>query len=314
MTDTIEKSKTRRKPWTAVILSAILPGLGHIYCGQIVIGIALMFATSLFFPVLLFDTHRVKPTSSGIEYGLLLMFSLMTVLIGLVAMIDSYRQARRTRYDYELKDYNRWYVYLALTVIFCGGGIGYSLQIRDKYIEAFSIPTNSMVPTIRHGDRILANKTAYRQTDPKRGDIVLFANPDNRHQNYIKRIVALAGDTVEIKNSQLYVNDKKLEIKKNRPLAFSTKQVKAKGTVFTEKNDGAEYEIFLADEIDDNDVPPQNFEKMTVPKYTCFVLGDNRNHSHDSRNFGPIPLTSVRAKFGYLYFPGSDWSRFGPVK
>ena len=84
--------------------------------------------------------------------------------------------------------------------------------------------------------------------------------------------------------------------------------------MFLEKNDGAEYEIFLADEIDDNDVPPQNFEKITVPRYTCFVLGDNRNHSRDSRQFGPIPLTSVRGKFGYLYFPGSDWSRFGPVK
>ncbi|MCD6393483.1 MAG: hypothetical protein J7M40_08240, partial [Planctomycetes bacterium] len=112
MTDAIEKSKTRRKPWVAVVLSAILPGLGHIYCGQIVIGVALMFAVSLFFPVLIFDTNRVKPTTADAQNCLLIMFSLMTVFVGIVAMIDSYRQARRTRYDYELKDYNKWFVYL----------------------------------------------------------------------------------------------------------------------------------------------------------------------------------------------------------
>ena len=165
MNDTIIESKTRRKPWTAVMLSAILPGMGHIYCGQIVIGISLMFATSFFFPVLLFDTHRVKPTSEGVAMGLLFMFGMMTVLIGIVALVDSYRQARRTRIDYELKDYNRWYVYLMLIVIFCGGGIGYSLQIRDKYIEAFYLPTDSMVPTFFNGDRVIADKTAYQASE-----------------------------------------------------------------------------------------------------------------------------------------------------
>lgn len=314
MTDAIEKSKTRRKPWTAVILSAILPGLGHIYCGQIVIGIILMFAVSLFFPVLIFDTNRVKPTSTGIEYPLLLMFSAMTVFIGIVAMVDSYRQARRTRYDYQLKDYNRWYVYVALTVIFCGGGIGYSLQIRDKYIEAFYVPADSMVPTIFNGDRILASKTAYRTADPERGDIVLFPNPDDRQQNYIKRVVALAGDTVEIKDSQLYVNDVKLEINKVRDLTFDTRTGKADGAVFLENNNGVEYEVLIADKIGDKPIPAQDFAKTAVPKYCCFVLGDNRNHSRDSRHFGPIPLSSLRGKFGYLYFANGDFSRVGRLK
>ena len=261
MTDVMEKSKTRRKPWIAVVLSAILPGLGHIYCGQIVIGVALMFAVSLFFPVLIFDVNRVKPTTADAQNGLLIMFSLMTVLVGIVALIDSYRQARRTRYDYQLKDYNRWYVYLALTVIFCGGGVGYSLQIRDKYIEAFYVPSDSMVPTIFNGDRVLANKTAYRAADPGRGDIVLFANPDNRHQNYIKRVVALAGDTVEIKDGQLYINDKKLERTQVAPLTFKAIQGDAKGTIFLEKNNGAEYRIFLADEVDGKTPRPKDLEK-----------------------------------------------------
>jgi len=314
MTDAIEKSKTRRKPWVAVVLSAILPGLGHIYCGQIVIGVALMFAVSLFFPVLIFDTNRVKPTTADAQNCLLIMFSLMTVFVGIVAMIDSYRQARRTRYDYELKDYNKWFVYLALVVIFCGGAVGYSLQIRDKYIEAFYVPADSMVPTIFNGDRVLANKTAYRAADPRPGDIVLFANPDYRQQNYIKRVVALAGDTVEIREGQLYINDKKLQRTQLDPLTFKTSQGDAKGTVFLEKNNGAEYRIFLADEIDGQLPQPKDLEKLTVPKYCCFVLGDNRLSSRDSRHFGSIPITSVRGKFGYLYFPSRNWSRFGTVK
>jgi signal peptidase I len=314
MTDAIEKSKTRRKPWIAVVLSAILPGLGHIYCGQIVTGVVLMFMVSLFFPVLIFDTNRVKPTTADAQTGLLLMFSLMTILVGVGALIDSYRQARRTRYDYELKDYNKWFVYLALVVIFCGGAVGYSLQIRDKYIEAFIVPADSMVPTIFNGDRILANKTAYHTADPQPGDIVLFSNPDNRHQNYIKRVVALAGDTVEIKDGQLYINDKKLERTQLDPLTFNTNQGDAKGTVFLEQNNGAEYRIFLADEINGKTPPTEDLEKLTVDKYCCFVLGDNRLSSRDSRNFGPIPITSVRAKFSYLYFPSRNWSRFGPIK
>jgi len=314
MTDSMEKSKTRRRPWIAVLLSAILPGLGHIYCGRIVAGVTFMFLVSFFFPVLIFDTHRVKPTSPGTQNTLLLMFGLMTVLIGIVALIDSYRQARRTRYDYQLKDYNRWYVYAALTVIFCGGAVGYSLQIRDKYIEAFSVPTWSMAPTIFSGDRILANKTAYRVADPERGDIILFPNPDDRRQNYIKRVVALAGDTVEIKDGQLYINDKKLERTQLDPLSFKTTQGNVKGTVFLEKSGGTEYKIFLADEIDGSTPAPEDLEKLTVAKYSCFVLGDNRLSSRDSRHFGPIPLTSVRGKFGYLYCPAKNWSRFGPIR
>lgn len=57
-----------------------------------------------------------------------------------------------------------------------------------------------------------------------------------------------------------------------------------------------------------------DFARLTVAKYCCFVPGDNRNLSHDSRQFGSIPLTSVRGRFGYLYFPSRDWSRFGRVK
>ena len=308
MDDTIVESKTRRKPWTAVMLSAILPGMGHIYCGQIVIGVALMFATSLFFPVLIFDTHRVKPTSEGVEMGLLFMFGMMTVLVGIVALLDSYRQARRTRIDYELKDYNRWYVYLMLIVIFCGGGVGYSLQIRDKYIEAFSVPAWSMAPTIQNGDRVLADKTAYLGSDPERGDVVLFMNPDGRRQNYIKRVVAVAGDTVEIRDGQVYVNDEVLERREVRKASFNTGDGPSSGAVFVEKIDGSEYEIFVAE------AAGGDFAKITVPKYCCFVLGDNRNGSRDSRDFGPIPLSSVRGKFGFLYFPSGDWSRFGRVK
>lgn len=314
MNDTIIESKTRRKPWTAVMLSAILPGMGHIYCGQIVIGVSLMFATSFFFPVLIFDSYRVKPTSEGFEMRLLFMFAAMTVLIEIVALVDSYRQARRTRTDYELKDYNRWYVYLMLIVIFCGGGVGYSLQIRDKYIEAFSVPTYSMVPTISRGDRVIANKTAYKASDPGRGDVVLFLNQDNRRQKYIKRVVAVAGDTVEVREGQVYVNDEVLERRKVRAMTINTEQGECKGSVFMESDKDSEYEIFLCETVDGKDWPVADFAKITVPKYCCFVLGDNRNISRDSRDFGPIPLSSVRGKFGFLYFPNRDWSRFGPVR
>ena len=168
--------------------------------------------------------------------------------------------------------------------------------------------------TFFNGDRVIADKTAYLGSDPERGDVVLFMNPNNRRENYIKRVVAIAGDTVEIREGQLYVNDEMLERREVRALTVDTIPGACKGSVFVERDKDSEYEIYLCETIDGKIAPVGDFEKITVPKYCCFVLGDNRNSSLDSRHFGSIPLSSVRGKFGFLYFPNRDWSRFGPVR
>ncbi|GAF89482.1 unnamed protein product, partial [marine sediment metagenome] len=199
----------------------------------------------------------------------------------------------------ELKDYNRWYVYVLLVLIVTGGSIGSTLYLRDQTLEAFRVPTASCYPTIVPNDRLLANKRVYKTKDPRRGDIVVFICPEDRQWNWIKRVIAVAGDTVEIKDGQLYVNDEKLQRRKLPQSTLDNIRVTIKGEpldgeVFEEINGDAKYKIILAKPP--HDKMSHDFEKTAVPKHHCFVLGDNRNLSYDSRHFGPIPLATIKGR------------------
>jgi len=109
--------------------------------------------------------------------------------------------ARLTKTEYRLKEYNRTGIYLLIILIASGSFLGNALFVRGQYAEAFMVPSPSMYPTIIPGDRILINKTITKIQNPHRGDLLVFINPENRRQNFIKRVVALAGDTVEQKTA-----------------------------------------------------------------------------------------------------------------
>jgi len=313
MAEAIVQTKNRRWPWLAVTLSVIMAGLGHIYCGRFVKGLILTFLTYIFVPVL-FGTLSVSHSSVRIAV-IIISFSVSTV-IWLFAIIDSWYTAKRTAENYALKDYNRWYVYVLLVLMGTGGSTQIAFNVRATLLEAFRVPSASNYPTIELNDRLLANKLAYKNSDPKRGDLIVFLNPENRRMNYIKRVVAIAGDTVEIKDGQLYINDEKLQRQVLAQSTLDNIRVEVageplEGNAFYETNGNAKYKIFLAG-------PPHNqassdFAKITVPEHHCFVLGDNRNLSRDSRHFGPIPLATVKGRADYLYWPAKDWSRFGRI-
>ncbi|MBA7673537.1 hypothetical protein ES703_81736 [subsurface metagenome] len=313
MAEAAVNTKHRRQPWSAVVLSLIMAGLGHIYCGRFVKGLVLAFLTCIFVPVL-FGTLLVS--HSSVQIAVIIISFSVSMVIWLFAIIDSWYTARHTADSYTLKDYNRWYVYVLLVLMGTGGSTQIAFNVRTTLLEAFRVPVASNYPTIVPNDRFLANKLAYKTSDPKRGDLIVFINPEDRRINYIKRVVAIAGDTVEIKDGQLYVNDEKLQ---RQMLAQSTldnirievRGEPLEGDVFEETNGNAKYKIFLAR-------PPHSqtssdFAKITVPEHHCFVLGDNRNLSQDSRHFGPVPLATVKGRADYLYWPAKDWSRFGRI-
>jgi len=313
MAEAAENIKHRRLPWLAVVLSLIMAGLGHIYCGRFVKGLVLTFLTCIFVPVLF---GRLSVSNSSVRIAVIIAALFASSAVWLVAIIDSWYTARHTADSYTLKDYNRWYVYVLLVLMGTGGSTQIAFNIRMTLLEAFRVPSASNYPTIDPNDRLLANKLAYKNSDPKRGDLVVFLNPENRRQNYIKRVVAIAGDTVEIKDDQLYINDEKLQ---RQVLAQSTldkirvevRGEPLEGDVFEETNGNAKYKIFLA--RPPHDTTSSDFAKITVPEHHCFVLGDNRMNSYDSRHFGPIPLATVKGRADYLYWPAKDWSGFGRI-
>lgn len=313
MTQTTTNTKNERHIWIAVLLSLIMPGLGQIYCGKLARGLVFTFLNYLPLPVTI---GLFAMSTSSLLMPAVIAMILLAGLIQLIAIIDSVCLAHNAK-EYVLKDYNKPVVYVLLLALITTGSAGSAFYLREQLLEAFRVPVASNYPTILPNDRLLANKLAYKISEPKKGDLIVFLNPENRRQNYIKRVVAVAGETVEIRNGELYVNDQRLPQEKlpqstlkNIRITIKTDKIEPlEGDVFEETNGDAKYKIFLADHK-----TPGDFAKMTVPEHHCFVLGDNRNLSKDSRHFGPVLLATVKGRADYLYFPAKDWSRFGKIR
>ncbi len=296
----------RRLPWLAALLSFIIVGLGQVYAGRLIRGLVFSLATGLVLSASLVLLAGVGPLPT-VPFGVLAVIAALGLTVA--AAIDAYWIAARTSPDYELKPYNHPAVYVLLGLLVLGNSIGYTLHIRSTLFTAFRVPAASMYPTIGINDRILVDRTAYRRTDPQRGDIVVFHPPTGEwRNNYIKRVIALGGDTVSMKNGELYVNGQPLSRAQVSPASPGrTASQVPQGNIYQEHNGSAQYEIFLA-------ANPQgvlDFAEITVPEHHCFVLGDNRAESRDSRHFGPIPYALIIGRATYIYWPAHTWSRFG---
>jgi signal peptidase I len=165
--------------------------------------------------------------------------------------------------------------------------------------EAFIVASDSMAPTLPRGGRVLADKLVYRTEPMQRGDLVVFVNPNQRHERWIKRIVALPGDRVEVRAGRLHINGQQVP----RTLAEPERQpAEAKVRAYWEHNSLAEY-LILDSEASSGTVAKADFAPLQIPPGHCFVLGDNRRQSCDSRQVGPIPLVDIIGRTDLLYFP-----------
>lgn len=139
------------------------------------------------------------------------------------------------------------------------------------------ISGQSMEPNFHNGEYILTNKVEYKFSDPKRGDIVIFKSPSNPDIDYIKRIIGTPGDRVRLSNNAFYVNDQKVD-----------EPYLAPGVM-----------IFGGSYLQEN-------QEIVVPTGKYFVAGDNRPHSSDSREFGPIAKEVFIGKAILRYWPISQ--------
>ena len=190
------------------------------------------------------------------------------------------------------------------------------LFLRSFLAEPFRIPSGSMLPTLLIGDYILVNKFTYGIrlpitktkifdiSSPKRGDVVVFRYPGNEKINFIKRIIGLPGDRISYKNKTIFVNNfeyKKISTVEHDYLSeFSRPEI----DIFFENNTKKIYST-----LNDN-MSPSNDEKFIVPEGKYFVMGDNRDHSSDSRYWGFVPEKNLvgRAFLIWLSFDSNKFS------
>lgn len=307
MNEAAATNKHRRIPFVAVALSLVSTGLGQWYCGRIVKGLLFGFLSIVFLPLFLW---AVFLSASPVRFFLAAFACIASSVVSIVAIIDSYYIAKHTRLDYQLKDYNRWYVYLLVILSGLILSFGSSFEVRENYMKSFRCTRQNMAPTIIKGDRFLANKMVYRKEEIKRGDVVVFSGLKDPRVNWIRRVVALAGDSIEMSDGILYVNGKELE---KLPVPIQEKEDLKhiiKEDLSYEINNGVKYRIIPTTQQEEADAV-RDFDKITVPLGHCFVIGDNRDVSKDSRHFGPIPLVNIKGRIDYIYSP---FKRFQRVK
>lgn len=213
------------------------------------------------------------------------------------------------------------------------------LAIRWSVASPYHVPTPSMEPTIKVGDRLLAFKLAYNLklpfTDivlaewskPKRGDIIVFKYPRDTDIDYVKRVVGIAGDEIQVIDNILFVNGKRqdrIDFDHDRAVLDDIEDVKDKKILSRENLDGLEHWVMQTNtdfKPFDTTWPPPGNPPYKVPENSVFCMGDNRDNSEDSRRWGEVPLSYVRGKALFviwsLYSPRHEsmyrlrWSRFG---
>jgi signal peptidase I len=304
----VNEITSRRVPWIAVALSLLSAGVGHFYCGRIVKGLPLYFAWLL---VPLGITFAVLLLPSPTSLVLLVLLPVVFVfIVYLYAAFDAWRLASQIGSDYSLRDYNRAGVYSLLIVVQMVYSIGLIAAVRGLVCEAFLIPTSSMSPTILPGDRILARKLLARDHVPERGDLIVYHNPTpTGATRFVGRVVALAGDHLQINGQRVLINGNELERDRvpDESLKFLGDQVT--GRVAFEVNSGRRYLVAYGGTTDRGRA--QGDFDATIPEQHVFVLGDNRDRSRDSRRFGSIHLANIVGYVEYIYWPSESWSRFG---
>lgn len=186
-----------------------------------------------------------------------------------------------------------------------------ALFIRTFIVQAFKIPSSSMEPTLQVGDHILVSKFIYgvkipftqkklfEYQRPKRGDVIVFVFPMDRSKDFIKRVIGVEGDRIDIEGDKIFLNGKRMD----DPWGYYQTQNSWRRSLG----------------------PIGPFEHVVVPKDHLFVLGDNRDNSQDSRVWGFVHLNEVKGKAFLIYFSGPSflhilfpwiwdeirWERFG---
>jgi signal peptidase I len=208
--------------------------------------------------------------------------------------------------------------YLRGALVVGGAGLLMSATVRGLRVESYHIPSGAMIPTLLVGDRIDVDKT---MRHPGRGEVAVFSMPNEPQKDLVKRVVAVGGDTIELRDNALVINDRPIA---RRPLAgpceyddfdeAGDRWIQRRCAAWEETLDGHTYRVFFEPERE-----AQPFKRLTVPPQHYFVLGDNRDSSSDSRYWGFVPQENIHGVVRAIWWSyGQErfrWERFGqPIR
>jgi signal peptidase I len=295
MNDTLFSSRTPqeltpspRRPWLAALMSLVLPGFGQLYNGDVNSAIWLFLWFALLCIPGLALAALYLPAAWTVP--VLVLGFLEALGTWIYSVWNAWRVAKRSA-AFKLRAWQLSGVYVLVLVV-CGLVTLplLTMYVRSHQVEPFKIPSNSMAPTLLPGDFLFADK---RYNCPqckhavRRDDVAIFVYPNDRTMYFVKRIVALPGDRVELKNQQVFVNGTALP---QRPLPESNA-------------------------LPFNASEPALAQDFVVAPGSVFVLGDNHATSKDSRQFGTVPLQDVVGHVRQIWFSWGDdgvrWSRLG---
>lgn len=280
-----EKSRKPKEPLLALMLSFLYSGVGHLYTGYMRRGI-LIIVLPLFVGIGAL-VYLFNPNTS-LNVPALIVAAVLVVIFGIWVLVDSYQCAHKYNARYGLKRTitpgKRALLIVGIVVVIFIPSPSYPIAqyVRAHYFQAFKMPAGSMRTALQQGDRILADKRPSRRAELKRGDIIVFRYPKNPERDFVKRLIAFGGETVEIIEGDVYVN--------GQPVT----EPRIKGNFYYNQGSFGE-----------------RGRQVEVPPGYFYVLGDNSQASHDSRMWGFVPEENLVGVAYKIYWPPD---RAGPLR
>ncbi len=270
----------------AILLSLATPGAGHAFLGRPRRGAVFLAAAFL--------------AIASMPWTRMLGFAAV-LAVALVAVGDAARLRRAGASELT------WAIFLGV------GFVGWFLT-RIFYLEAFRIASGGDLPTLQVGDHVMVSRW---RTSPARGDLIVFLSPEDPRATFVKRVVALGGDSVEVRQGTLLVNDRAATAGEATPCSFWDNREDAgrwsevRASCVPETLDGNLWTVAHVE-----GAMPRDLERTTVPRGTVFVMGDNRENSHDSRFWGPVPAGNITGTVLFVWWSsgapeGVRWGRIG---
>lgn len=273
-----------KEPLLAIMLTFILSGLGQLYAGKPKRGI--LFLTIQILVGLGLGLYAISPNTK--TYLITLIPVVLLFAFGIFVVFDAYFCARNfnkaNNLERKLSKGKRILLIFGVLFFLVGPNLGtpIAVYIRSNIIQAFRFPSGSMRPTIVEGDRLLTDKSIYKKSEPQRGDLIVFVYPPDDSRDFLKRLIAFGGETVEIKSGDVYVNGQLI-----MDLKIKDKYYYNRGEYGQEGN------------------------PVKVPEGHYYVLGDNSGSSSDSRFWGFVPEDNLIGKIYKIYWPPN---RSGPIE